>query len=381
MSKLPRPLASLLAIVLMACSCATLPDDQEGHASPPPPNATGGARAPSRTGGASPSGMGGTGGSGMIITRDPGTCISDPGSDVCREVCNAETHEPRRLPPEILIVLDKSSSMNESSTNGPCGSGCVSKWSAVSSAIVDVVGATDSSANWGLKYFGSDTLCGVLPGVDVPVAPGNGAAIRASILAAAPASMTPTRLAEVAAVEYLKTLKTPNPKFIVLATDGLPNCGSLLFTLGDEAGTVSAVADARAAGFATFVVGISTMGSGADTTLNNMADAGGMARAGSTHYYPVAGAAELKDALANIAGQVATCTYPLSPASPRNDPNNVTVHVDNMTIQQDGSNGWDYSSPSHTAITFFGTACSYVKANAGAKVEIFYGCPNQPPVP
>lgn len=380
MSKIPRLVPLLALPLVMAASCATLPDDQEGRASSPPP-ATGGARPPSGTGGAAPSGMSGTGGSGMIITRDPGTCITDPGSDVCREVCNAETHEPRRLPPEILIVLDKSSSMNESATNGPCGPGCLSKWSAVSSAIVDVVGATDSSANWGLKYFGSDTLCGVLPGVDVPVAPGNGAAIRTSILAASPASMTPTRLAEAAAVDYLKTLKTPNPKFIVLATDGLPNCGSLLFTLGDEAGTVSAVTDARAAGFPTFVVGISTMGSGADATLNNMADAGGRARSGSTRYYPVASAAELEDALAKIAGQVATCTYPLSPASSRNDPNNVTVHVDNMTVPQDGSSGWDYSSPSHTAITFFGTTCNHIKANAGAKVEIFYGCPNQPPVP
>jgi hypothetical protein len=322
---------------------------------------------------------GGTGGA--IITRDPGTCIRDQGSDVCMEVCNAETHEPRRLPPEILIVLDKSSSMNESATNGPCGVGCVSKWSAVSSAIVDVVGATDTTVNWGLKYFGSDALCGVLPGADVPVAPGNGGAIRTSILAAAPASLTPTRLAESAAVDYLKTLKTPNPKFVVLATDGLPNCGSLLVTLGDEAGTVSAVADARKAGFATFVVGISTMGSGADATLNSMADAGGMARAGATRYYPVASAAELKDALANIAGQVATCTYPLSPAGPRNDPNNVTVHVDDRTVPQDGTNGWDYSSPDHTSITFFGTACQQVKANASVKVEIFYGCPNQPPVP
>ena len=37
-------------------------------------------------------------------------------------------------------------------------------------------------------------------------------------------SSTPTRAAENAAVTYLSTLTDPNPKFIVLATDGQPNC-------------------------------------------------------------------------------------------------------------------------------------------------------------
>jgi len=307
--------------------------------------------------------------------------MRDPGSDVCRQVCNVESHQPNRLPPEILIVLDKSSSMNESSTNAPCAAGCTSKWSAVSSAIVDVVAATESTVHWGLKYFGSDALCGVSPGADVPVAVTNAAAIRTSILAALPASLTPTRLAESAAVDYLKTLTTPNPKFIVLATDGLPNCGSLLFTLGDEEGTVAAVGAARTAGFPTFVVGISTTGSPADTTLNRMAQSGGMARTGTSQYYPVASSTELKDALRSIAGQVATCIYPLSPAGPQNDPNNVTVHLDKGTIPQDGSNGWDYSAPDHSSITLFGSACDRVKTHADANVEIFYGCPNQPPVP
>jgi hypothetical protein len=61
---------------------------------------------------------------------------------------------------------------------------------------------------------------------------------------------------------------------------------------------VQAVADARARGIPTVVVGIATEGGSADATLTNMARAGGLARAAQPPaYYPVTRVGDLTDTL------------------------------------------------------------------------------------
>ena len=58
---------------------------------------------------------------------------------------------------------------------------------------------------------------------------------------------------------------------------------------------MQAVADARARGVSTLVVGIATAGGPADQALNDMALAGGHPRTGATPaYYPVSNIADLK---------------------------------------------------------------------------------------
>ena len=103
---------------------------------------------------------------------------------------------------------------------------------------------------------------------------------------------TPTRNAENGAAAYLSRLTDSSPRFILLATDGLPTCLAT-DTPGsdDSAGATASVGAARASGFPTFVVGISTRGT-ADPTLSAMANAGGLPRAGTPSYYPVASADE-----------------------------------------------------------------------------------------
>lgn len=68
--------------------------------------------------------------------------------------CAAVNQGAVRLPPDILIVQDKSGSMKDSA-DGTCTSNCgtKSKWSQVTAALNQVVGMTDTSVNWGLKFF------------------------------------------------------------------------------------------------------------------------------------------------------------------------------------------------------------------------------------
>lgn len=106
-----------------------------------------------------------------------------------------------------------------------------------------------------------------------------------------------------------------------------------------------------------------------------------MARPAAPYFFSVTSSADLETALKGIAGKVATCNYPLAPVSATNDPNNVAVHIAGATVPQDPANGWDFTGPDHTAIKLFGTACDKVTGTADAKVEVFYGCPGQPPVP
>ena len=87
--------------------------------------------------------------------------------------------------------------------------------------------------NWGLKLFAdTDSTCGVSPNnVAVPDRRQQRGAVANVIQQRTDAnggvtngSRTPTRSAENAAVTYLNTVTTSNPKFILLATDGQPNC-------------------------------------------------------------------------------------------------------------------------------------------------------------
>ena len=111
---------------------------------------------------------------------------------------------------------------------------------------------------------------------------------------------TPTRSGTAGATTYLQTVTTPNPKFILLATDGLPTCGTG-GAMDDAVAAEAAVAAANTAGFKTFVVGIATGGS-ADTTLSNLANAGGLPRQGTPSYYSVTTAADLAAAIRTLIG-------------------------------------------------------------------------------
>ena len=121
--------------------------------------------------------------------------------------------------------------------------------------------------NWGLKMFAdTDSTVRRRPNtVAVPIAANNAGGIATQIANRTDASgmvtmgsRTPTRLAENAAVNYLDTVQTSNPKFILLATDGQPNCAASGSNSADDTpGSVAAVTAAMTAGYPTFVVGIS----------------------------------------------------------------------------------------------------------------------------
>jgi hypothetical protein len=281
-------------------------------------------------------------------------------------------------PPNLLIVLDRSQSMTEDAAGVRTGPAADKKWALMTTAIKQVVMQTETTINWGLLFFGSDTACGVATTATVPPRLNNSMAIATAIDQTTPQSYTPTSKGETNAGAYLATLPDMGRKFILLATDGQPTCGPPNFNSAndvDDPGAIKAVADVAAMGIPTYVIGIATTGNAtADGTLSQMAVMGGQPRAATPPYYPVSTTADLVTALNEIKSIVmGMCTYPLGMPTENADITKTTVTVDGTKSPQGDPDGWDFD-PGMKSITFKGTTCANLMAGTSKDVQILFGC-------
>jgi hypothetical protein len=345
------------------------------------PAAKGGGGASSGT----PLGTGASNGTGLV----GGGAAQNGHGAVTGMNCASVNRPLAKLPPDILIVLDASGSMNNDIMDMSCGNngcGATSKWAQMTPAINMVVGATDTTVNWGLKFFAdTDAMCGVGNNVAVPVGTGQAGAIANAIMGRTAASggvtngsRTPTRLAVNAGSAYMSNLNDMNPRFILLATDGLPNCApGAASDADDSAGAVMAVMSAAGMGVPTFVVGIATGGGMADTTLSNMAIAGGYPRSGSPSYYSVSSTSEFVSVLQTLVGVAGTCTFAVpDPPNGDTDRAHIGVVIDGKELPQDTNhaNGWDYTSAGMTAVQVYGSQCDAIMNGNAKNVEIVFKC-------
>jgi hypothetical protein len=325
----------------------------------------------------------GTGGTGQGTGNGTGTGgdvgpMGGAGGDM---TCGQSNTPLQMLPPDVLIVQDKSLSMNDDSNDKSCTGGCGanSKWSQVSAAIENVVMTTQANVDWGLKFFGNDNMCGVTAGATVGIAPNNYTAIQAAFSGTAPSSYTPTETAINSAVAYMQTLTDPNPKYLLLATDGLPNCppGGGNATADDSPGAETAVTNAKAAGLSTFVVGIATTADAMATkTLNQMAMNGGVPQTGAaTAYYAVSDTATLETALNSILSGIVSCSITLPPNPPANSTVGISVTTPSgdIAVAQDPTNGWSYAADMKS-IVFNGSACASLMDGSYSNIIFSYTC-------
>jgi hypothetical protein len=293
--------------------------------------------------------------------------------------CGLTKIDLMKQPADLMLVLDRSGSMREGIAAGGTGA---EKWQEVVAALDMVIMRTQPIVSWGLKVFPATTSqCGVPPGATVPLALNNHAAVMGGVNMNAPPPLamkanayTPTQDALRKAVAFMMANPTPHPKYLVLATDGQPNCaGGQVTTNNDTAGSVQAAAASLAAGIPVFVVGVATSGDAmAESALNQMADKGGRPRNDpTTKYYPVASRDQLVTTLETITGQIASCTFPLDKPPPA--PNNVAVNIDGMRVQPDPVNGWSYGA-GNRSIVLNGALCEKLKSGAAKNVQIIYGC-------
>jgi hypothetical protein len=282
-------------------------------------------------------------------------------------ICLTKKFRVERELGEIMIVLDRSGSM-------------ASAWGDVTNAVLETVRDTESVVMWGLLGFPAiqKQACSVNDAPDVGFAVGNYGALAAQIPAMNPSaggSGSPLRRAVQRATEYLKARPSQVPRYLVVATDGAPNCrddvanGQL-----DVEPTIRVVRDAAALGFHTFVVGVAA--GEHEGVLSDIADAGLEARPGLTKYYPVKNRKELSDLLRSIATRLQDCVYPLEGVPP--SPDRAEILIDGVRIKRDPAriDGWDYL-PNQTSVRVYGPACQRLSQPDAPprQLEVRLGCP------
>jgi hypothetical protein len=371
--------AAVAAAVFVACGGPTPLDVPLGATGPGAQKGSGGGANGSST---APiiSGIGGS----------TGSVATTPAEVTEATSCALTTANLTKQPADLLLVLDKSGSMTSSisSTNdcqnaaaGPDAGSCQERWGTMVSGLNAVLSGASGDVNWGLQLFNIDGTCGVAAAPEVPIAPGSAATVQQTIAGVTPNGNTPTRAAINAGVAYLQTLTDTNGKYILLATDGEPNClttsgggkrgGGGGSGSGDVPGTVAAITAAAALGYKVYVIGV-----GPETgNLDNFALAGG-----TDHYYPALSPQDLNAALATIVGTVASCTFSLGKAPP--DPSNVAVQFNgdkSLRAPHDTTHtdGWDYSSSTNTTIQLYGSWCDNVTNGTYTAATILEGCPGQ----
>jgi hypothetical protein len=382
---LPRRTWFLALSLAFACS-----DSGTGEGKKPAFQAATGGVAASSGGAASGGIAASSGGAPVTAAGGPSVVISTGGSgpppDVANGTCEQLEFESKRTLVEVLLVLDRSASMDEHDIEDG-----VTRWEGVVPVVNRAVTDTDAAVAWGLKTFPEqkDNECeqsSVTSAIDVPIAPANATRVVEAINQTTPdGDGTPTAAALNAAVTYLSGRATDDEQFILLATDGQPSCSVNWDQDGDDArGDAEAAARAAfAAGFPVFVVGVLDDDPSDSTveTLNAMAVAGGKPRAAANSEYRfhlASSQAELIASLTEITGEVASCKF--SFASPPPDPDNIAVKLDGEKLMRDPghASGWDYTGPDQLGIELYGSACDKIEAADQSGVQVIFGCPGRP---
>ncbi|MFY0532036.1 vWA domain-containing protein [Nannocystis pusilla] len=342
---------------------------------------------------------------------DPtGTSSSSTGDDGPLKCDDFIPLKPEPLVPRVVLVLDKSGSMLfEWDHDGDPATAAVTRWSSLHAVVESMVGGLDSVVQFGAVLFPSlaakakPTIdaCVVGSDLEVPVGPQAGAAILGAIPPADTTTIaggTPSTDGILAAVSELDSLEGDEPKFIIFITDGAANCdpgNQRLFDDYDDR-LATTVADARAAGYQTHVVGIDISnaltpvlqdgnpdGINPYEKLNELAEIAGTARPGDEKFYNATNEQELQAALMAITGDVVSCEIGLGKPVPDHfyiqrveigeEPDPQEYDGQDTQVGDCGSeSGWQYTSPARDAILLCGAACEHYKATG--LIEIEYGC-------
>ena len=332
--------------------------------------------------------------------RDGGLCA-------CKEI--------DQIPPTLYVLLDRSGSMGDKVPPST-----ITKWDQVRLALVDAktgaLRALGGRISVGMALFPTQRANNCAAGSEVlPVTVGSTMIydrIGFILTSATPGGSTPTASSIEVLIAKLEAL--PKPAYLLLATDGAPNCGSTPCsadrceydidgaTYTDSSGTThpceppfnccdasvvgggngwqacldseasrAAVAELAAHDVKTFVLGVPGIGP-YGSELDTLAIAGGEAQpeGSPARYYAASDGASLQAALSAIAAKVVdSCVIALDAAP--DDPGITNVLLDGDLIAQNATDGWTWQDPSH--IELHGAACNRIHAGV-ARVQVAVGC-------
>jgi hypothetical protein len=295
---------------------------------------------------------------------DPGEFGPQPDAEVCDQTVPITVTQTTKIP-DVLLVLDKSGSMGD-----PLGNGGQSKMDVMKQAVQQVLPAQNASIHFGLELYPSDNACGATSPV-APVLPNNANNVVLQVSGVQPGGSTPTYKAlDEARSYYGSTQVNPDGRFVLLATDGLPNCNGSDPQNPSNDLTLNAARNLVQAGIKVFVIGFGDVSAADPAFLSALAQAGG-----TGDFFAANSPQQLQAALASISGTVtqASCSFELE-TRPQ-DETKLAVTLDGNDVPRDPSHGtgWDYDASTNT-ITFYGSTCDQIQSGTGSNVGVDYGC-------
>lgn len=350
---------------------------------------------------------------GLLIPADDADVPEDAETDVDVEpdveICVEEDVRIDRRRSQLIFVLDRSSSMAWTFDDHYPEPGELSRWQLLQAALSEAIFLVEDYTEFGAEFYPIFEIydpftyaCDITPGIDIAPGLRTRSAIMEVFDETYPTGGTPTFGALVQAQDYFARNERPGiERYIVLATDGGPNCrdeppdplSSCICTgppdvfcsdvtmdwancLDDDRtlGVVRNIYDEH--DIPVYIVGIE------DPTrpdlsdfLDEMAVVGGRPRPESSErrFYSVRRPDELEQALTTIVESTAVCVFVVtSPGGRRPD---LEITVDRVPVDYDPSrtDGWDWTNMDSGLISFYGRACE-LAAVQGAEVDGIIPC-------
>ena len=376
-------------------------------------------------GGSESGGAPGSGGTTTGTGGAEGTCAQIGGL----EDCAFETDQAETSQVNVLLVMDKSASMDET----PAGY-TTTKWAALHTALSTALTEVQGVASFGLELFpttasignpipfecGDSGRCCEMPTtseMNVDIGPGTTTVpqIIDALAQNQPAGGTPAAYALSRAYDYFTSgagAELRGNRFVLLATDGAPNCNNEVTcdvstcTLNlenkpgcppagasccasnregcvDDSTTVQQIRNLLAVGVATIVVGIPGSELYA-ANLQDFADAGGFTRPdGDFGYYEVSaegGVEALTQTFTEITTSLVTqCEIPITREIPNLNEVNVAVNCEVIPKGDEAGNEnrWFFDNPDWPSrILIQGPICDTIQTQGVDRVDVVFGCPS-----
>lgn len=312
-------------------------------------------------------------------------------------ICGNEFHDALTTYPLIYLVLDRSGSMLDLDDG-------VTRYEKVRIATLDLVSSLGALVRVGLTLFpspdaGAGTEC--MGGVEVYPPTVNPGSNFDNALDTQPLGGTPVA----ATLQNIRPLllQHPQPRVVILATDGGPNCNNIECDEAncipnivgdcplagncceppngtwqnclDRLPTLDAIQAIVDEGTPVYVVGIPGSEFFA-SVLNQMALWGSVPVEGQAqYYYRVDDLDSLGEVFKGIASELVSCEFDLSDPPETQDQTN--VYFDGEVVPLDPENGWVWVD--EDTIELVGGACATLKDGQVVEVQIVSGCPTVTP--
>ena len=320
-------------------------------------------------------------------------------------VCTRTGRRLEQRIPEVLFVLDRSGSMRLGFDGGEVVDSESSRWSILGDGLLRALEGREDGFTFGAHIFpdiplDEEQACAVRPTPVLPLGGANNRALFERVFERwFPTGGTPTAEALRGARRHVADPPPGVQRFVVLATDGAPNCNENPPVLPpdcvctslmpgdcvlrrdatdclDEFEPVEAVrALADEEGVPVYVIGLQEFDNPAfRSVLDAMAVAGRRPQtSGDRLFYDVRRIEQLDGVLEEITAGLTRCVYYLDG---RIGPDEVDLlRLDDTEIARDesGVDGWSLTNPSAGEITLHGTACALAEG-VGQAPEAFGPC-------